>query len=117
VTEPPDRITVIRRALELIQDRGWTTMMSTSDTSALNIRSAISRACTDQIGSGPHRQWYEAYLDAVHAIANALGEGITDWEFRVKASSEVEAMLTEVIKRLENGDIESRASRRRPSGV
>jgi hypothetical protein len=111
VTEPPTRIDIIRRAQQIIGGRGWSMKMSTDNSSPLNLRSAISRACTELVGTAPRPQWYELYLDAVHAIGAHLQHGLTDWEFKVKKTSEVEAMLTEVINRLENGDIKPRASR------
>lgn len=114
MTEPPDRIDALRRTLQIIQERGWAISVSTDTTSPLNLRSAISRACTDLLGLAPRREWYDLYLDCVHAIGTALGAGLTDWEFKVKTTSEVEAMLSEVINRLENDDIKPRASRSRP---
>lgn len=111
MTETPDRIAVLREALGTITVRGWSSKMSTDDTSPLNIRSAIAGACTKLAGSN-RLEWYELYLDAVHAIGSSIRSGLTDWEFKVQKPSEVEAMLAEVINRLENGDIKPRAGRR-----
>lgn len=114
MTETPDRTAVLRRALETIQDRGWAAMWSTDDTSPLNLRSAIANACTQLIGHVNRREWYDAYLDAVHAVSIHLQAGLTDWEAKAKSQVKVEAMLSEVITRLENNDIGPRASRSRP---
>jgi len=91
--------------------------MSTDKTSPLNLRSAISLACTELVGNAPRKEWYELYLDAVHAISSVLKGGITYWEFTVKVPTQVDTMLTEVINRLENGAIKPRASRRPATGV
>lgn len=80
----------------------------------MNIRSAVAKSCTELIGHGNAKAWHDGYLDAVHAIGHYLKNGITNWENSVKTPVEVEAMLTEVINRLEDDDIPVRASRSRP---
>lgn len=115
-----DRVAVVRRTLEIIQQRGWVNKMSTDSASPLNVRSAIAAACTQLIGHAARREWYDGYLDAVHACNTVLKKGITYWEFDVKSPAEVEAMLIEVIDRLEKNAVRPRPSSRtrsRPSGV
>ena len=117
MTEISIRSAVLVRALHILQERGWSRMWSTNDESPLNIRSAVAKSCTEIIGQGNAKAWHDAYLDAVHAIGHYLKNGITNWESGVKTGSEVEAMLTEVINRLETDDIPTRQSRPRPSGL
>lgn len=113
MTETPDRIAILREALGIITVRGWCPKMSTDASSPLNIRSAIAYACTKLVGHSNPTLWHELYLDGVHAVGTALRSGVTDWEAKVQQPSEVEAMLADVINRLENGDIKPRAGRRR----
>lgn len=118
MTETPDRADVLRLALDIIKDRGWASVWSTGDDGPLNIRCAIAKAATQLVGHCFARIWYDLYLDAVHAVAVHLKDGIINWEGDVREPEKVEAMLTEVINRLENDDISPRQSRqRRISGV
>ncbi len=97
-------VAVLRRTLEIIQERGWAASLSTDPTSPLNLRNAIGHACTDVIGIGTEK-WYSTYLAAVRELGSYLQSGISHWEFSVKAPSEVEQMLTEVIARMEQDAI------------
>lgn len=117
VTETIDRVAVLRRALEILQDRGWASRWSQDNDGPLNIRCAISKACSELVGYDQGRLWYDCYLDSVHGVATYLKRGIIDWEAKVKAPVEVEVMLTEVINRLENDDIKPRKHRPRYSGL
>lgn len=89
-------------------------MMSSNEYSPLNIRCAVARACTELIGWASYREWYELYLDSVHAVSSHLKAGLTDWEFTAKSTTEVDAMITEVLNRLEDDDIKPRSTRSRP---
>lgn len=111
-----DRRDILITARDILRERQWCRSWSYGQSSPLNLRSAVSLACTKQVG-GSHAEWYECYLDAIHALTHALGRGITEWEFQVTVGSVVDNTLTEVINRLENtNDIPRRAGRRtRPS--
>lgn len=117
--DKPDRTSVLSRTLEILQKRGWAAAWSTDDDSPLNIRSAVAKACTQLVGHGDALAWHNLYLDAVHDIGVHLKTGVNAWEAMAKSAAQVEAMLTEVINRLENDDIKPRASRRRtrPTGL
>lgn len=98
--------TVLVYALELIHRRGWTVRFSNGPQSPLNIRCAISAACTDLCSQG---DWHSQYTDTVACLEAHLKAGVIAWEFgttgkpsRPRTHAEVESMLTEVIERLEN---------------
>jgi hypothetical protein len=119
VSNSPDRIDTLTRARDIIAERGWGPYWSTDDHSRLNIRSAVAKAASELVGMSDALAWYNCYLDAVHAIGSHLSAGVLDWESKVRQPAEVEAMLSQVINRLENDDIKPRASRSlpRPHGV
>lgn len=100
--EAPDTLAVLRRTLSIVQDRGWAATLSLDSTGPLNLRNAIATACTDLTGIESSKAWFTSYLAVVHHLWESLGHTIADWEFTVKSPSEVEAMLAEVISRLES---------------
>lgn len=98
--------TVLVHALEEISKRGWTVRFSSGPDSSLNLRSAISAACSDLTCN--NSEWYQQYLAAIRCVESHLKDGVTSWEFgthankpRPRVQSEVEQMLTELIERLE----------------
>jgi hypothetical protein len=91
-------IAVLSRTLDIIRERGWTAQWSSGPGTPLNIRSAVSLACTDLVGTAPNHEWYELYRATCHAIGEYLSEGIIAWEFEVKSPAEVEAMLATVLQ-------------------
>jgi hypothetical protein len=98
----------LKRTLEIIQERGWSPLWSQGPTTPLNIRSAVSYACSELFGEEQVALRYRAYRDATDILSKHLEAGIIAWEFgppsskvRRRKQSEVEAMLTEVIARLE----------------
>jgi hypothetical protein len=106
--EHPGPTEAIGRTLEILQERGWSRKWSSGKGSTLNIRSAISVACTDLAGSQPSTQWSDLYINSVDVLTQHLKKGVTDWEFTVKSPAEVEQMLATVIIRLENDEIRPR---------
>lgn len=107
VTGEPTVEAVLRRVLEVIRERGWTTSWSVGPGTPLNLRSAISVACTDVAG-GPAAQWHHLYLDTVDILMQHLHNGILYWEYTAKSQAKVERMLTDVIARLESDEIHPR---------
>lgn len=93
---------ILTHACLIIKERGWAPHWSHDDESSLNLRSAISRAVTELAGRSGGRNWRNLYTAACAEVQRQLRSGILDWESRVKASSEVEAMLTEVVNRLDS---------------
>lgn len=96
---------VVQRTLEIIQKRGWTYKFSSDPAGPLNVRSALSAACTQLCV--PH-EWYPTYAMGVAAIHKHLGDGLMSWEFgthadapRPRTQHEVEQMLTKVINQWE----------------
>jgi hypothetical protein len=91
---------ILSRTLDIIRERGWSADWSNGPGTPLNIRSAISVACTDLVGLAPHPDWTKAYHSTVTVVMNHIGTGITNWEY-TKTHAQIEAMLTEILNRLE----------------
>ena len=107
----PDVLAVLRRVLIILQERGWAPLWSIDKRGPLNLRCAVSVACSDLVGDGVSKQWYDLYLDTTDVLRQCLHNGIISWEGMVKAPAEVEKMLIEVITRLENDEIHPRHHR------
>lgn len=102
-------LAVVKQAQAILHARGWQTRYSSGADSKLNIRSAISAACTQLATSDT--QWHTAYRGAIATISAFLKDGVTSWEFGTHASAprrrderEVFAMFDKLVQRLESGE-------------
>lgn len=78
----------------------------------MNIRSAVSAACTELVAGD---KWHLAYQEAMATLTNHLQDGVMSWEFGTHASKprrrteqEVFDMFDKLIRRLESRDKRSR---------
>lgn len=101
---------VLRRTLALIQERGWTYQYTSDSVGPLNIRSALTMACTELCDD---QNWYATYGYAVSVITRFNRDGVMSWEFGTHASkprrrtqAEVEKVLSAVIDQMEKHEAE-----------
>lgn len=102
-------VPVLKQALALLQERGWTQHYSTYSVEhdgPLNIRTAV-RLAVNELGVPTH---HAAYINAVQALTVELGAGIGDWENgvvpekgprRPRNHDEVVATLTVILREME----------------
>ena len=100
---------VLRTALTLLQERGWTqhySSYSAEHDGPINIRTALSLAVAD-LKFDEHNA---AYISAAQALTVELGSGIADWENgvvpergprRPRYHDEVVATLTVILREME----------------
>jgi hypothetical protein len=97
---------IIRHALATIRERGWTYQYSAGPGKPLNIRSAVSLACTKLC---EENQWHKTYIAAIKSISELTDDGVLSyWEFGAPTSkkprrkqAEVERLLVQAIERWE----------------
>jgi len=97
---------VLRRVLELLQQRGWTVKFSNGPDTPLNLRCAISCAAREMTG-GNSSEWNRLYVQTTQLLHDHLKDGISSWEFgthadppRRRRQAEVESMLSELLGRI-----------------
>lgn len=100
---------VLERTRDILQERGWQHRFSSGKGGSLNIRSAISAACSD-LALDAH-EWYVAYRSAVKTLSLFLKDGVSSWEFgthasqpRMRTESEVFELFDKVITRLDDDE-------------
>lgn len=119
---------VARRTLDIIRERGWCYKFSAHSGSPLNLRSAVSRACTQLCTEDI---WHATYALTIKEIRDEIQrgipedqqQGVIDWEFGSRSTkkptrtqAEVEAVLEQVIQRLER-DEDTRGAGHGSTGV
>lgn len=100
---------VLKAAESILHDRGWHFRFSAGSGGKLNIRSAISAACSQvAISSG---DWHPAYRKAVATLSLFLKDGVQSWEFgthgsppRRRTEAEVFDLFRKVITKLEKNE-------------
>lgn len=99
-------LTVLRAAEKILHERGWDYRFSHGAGSRLNIRSAISAACSQVIVK--NGDWRPAYIKSVRVLSEYLDDGVSSWEFgthqskpRMRTEEEVFDLFRKVISGLE----------------
>lgn len=105
---------ILIHARKLLLDRGWDYRYSSGPGSRMNLRSAISAACSRFVLD--NAKWHVEYMDAINTLSAYLKDGVQSWEFgthaskpRLRTEAEVMEMLTQVIDRLERNENKARA--------
>ena len=101
-----ERVTrVLKDAITILQQRGWSEKYNAFDEGPCNIRSAVLRAATD----ANNIDWHPIYLNVANALTERLG-GIQHWEFgstpkgkprKLRTHDEVITKLTDILTALE----------------
>lgn len=101
----PTVLDAVKRTRDILRARGWTRKWSNGDGGPVNIRCTLSAACNSLAGESVSARWYELYIGAAHAISGYLKKGIVDWEATVTDPTKPLAMLSEVVQRMEKGEL------------
>lgn len=116
---PDYTLEVLKTADAILHDRGWHHLFSAGAGGKLNIRSAISAACTKVVRN--NSEWHPAYRQAVKTLSLYLKDGVSSWEFgthsqqpRRRTEQEVFELFSNVIARLESENV--RKNRRGNTG-
>lgn len=117
-----DRIVldVLVAAEKILRERGWHYRFSSGSNGKLNIRSAISAACSQVVAD--NGDWYPAYLGAVKVLSGYLKDGLSSWEFgthqanpRMRTEDEVFDLFRKVISGWEFHENQARRTARSSS--
>lgn len=105
---------ILTYARKLLLDRGWDYRYSSGPGSRMNLRSAISAACSRFVTD--NAKWHVEYMAAINTLSAFVKDGVQSWEFgthaskpRLRTEAEVMEMLTQVIDRLERNENKARA--------
>lgn len=110
---------VLKTAQSILHERGWHIRFSAGSGGKLNIRSAISAACSEVVAN--RGDWHPAYRKAVATLSLFLKDGVQSWEFgthgsppRRRTEAEVFDLFRKVITKLESHE---KKDSRKPAGA